>query len=138
MLSPIQERAIELYQSGKNLREVADEVGRSHEWVRKTLAKAGEETRSRGREYENRPACERCGKPCPKLEARFCTRLCMNKHRREAAMGKLQEALRVLNAGGTYAEAADKAGFQNAWHLWGRMHHFGLTEGKPAPKTPSR
>lgn len=138
MLSAIQERAVELYQSGKNLREVAEEVGRSHEWVRKTLAKAGEATRSRGREYAERPSCVRCGEDCPKLEARFCTRECMNKYRRDAAMGKLKDALKVLNSGGTYAKAAQKAGFKNAWHLWGRMHHFGMTEGRNEPAKSNR
>lgn len=134
MLTPIQEQAIELYQSGKTLREVAEEIGRSHEWVRKTLSKAGETTRSRGREFTERPPCAQCEKPCPKADARFCSRTCMNKHRRESAMGKLTDALKVLNSGGTYAAAAAKAGFQSGWHLWGRLHHFGMTDGKTPPK----
>lgn len=134
MLSVLQEEAVELYRSGKNLREVAEKVGRSHEWVRKTLVKAGESARQRGRETIDRPACLQCQKPCPKLDARFCTRECMNTYRKEAALKKLDVALRVLNAGGTYAAAAAKAGFQNAWHLWGRMHHFGMTGSRPEPK----
>lgn len=133
MLSPLHEKAVELYQSGKNLREVAEELNRSHEWVRKALAKAGENARNRGRELMERPSCELCQKPCPKLEARYCSRACMNTHRLDAAMDKVNLALKVLNAGGTYASAAEKAGFQNAWHLWGRLHHFGLTEGRKSP-----
>jgi transposase-like protein len=58
----------------------------------------------------------------------------MNTHRRNSALKKLEIAVHVLNSGGTYAAAAAKAGFQNAWHLWGRMHHFGLTGGRPEPK----
>lgn len=133
MLSPLQERAVDLYLEGKTLREVAEKVGRSHEWVRKSLAKAGELTRNRGREVLERPVCDECGQPCAKLEARFCSRACLNKFRLDGAMEKLNKALEVLKAGGTYAAAAEKAGFQNAWHLWGRMHHFGLTGGRSQP-----
>lgn len=135
MLTNLQEEAVELYRKGKNLREVADEVKRSHEWVRQTLVKAGEHSRNRGRELQDRPKCALCKSPCPKADSRFCSRECMNKSRRDKAMKKLSSAIKVLNGGGTYAEAARKAGFQNAWHLWGRMNHFGLTQGK---KTPSR
>ena len=133
MLTPIQEQALALYDSGKTLREVADKVGRSHEWVRKTLLKVGDGTRERGREPLTRPTCPVCREVCNKPGAKYCSRLCLQEARRRAALSKLQKALRVLRAGGTYVEAAQAAGFQGAWHLWGRLYHFGLTEGLSAP-----
>lgn len=129
MLTPLQERALSLYREGKTLREVAVEVQRSHEWVRKTLVKAGEDSRNRGREPLTRPACRVCNKVCPKPEALFCSRGCLSRHRHDAALKRLEKAQEVLKRGGTYAEAAEAAGFKNSWHLWGRLHHFGLTEG---------
>lgn len=137
MLSPLQEQAIELYNSGKNLREVAAEVQRSHEWVRKTLKRAGEGARNRGREPLHRPKCVVCGSLCQKPDARFCSRPCVQRDRNRAAVERLQDALRVLRAGGTYNEAAAVIGFPNGWHLWGRLHHFGLTAGLTAPKKPA-
>lgn len=137
MLTPLQEQAVALYREGKTLREVAHEIQRSHEWVRKTLAKAGEDSRSRGREPLERPTCGVCRKVCPKPESKFCSRSCLSKHRHDSALKKLDKAMVVLKRGGTYAEAATAAGFKNGWHLWGRLHHFGLTAGLSAPKTPS-
>lgn len=132
--SPVDcEKAIRLYQSGLNLREVGAAVNRSHEWVRKVVASAGKPVRSRGREFLDRPDCAQCKKPCPKLGAQFCSRDCLNKSRRKLALAKLESAIRVLNNGGSYAAAAEKSGFKSAWHLWGRMHHFGLTEGRKSP-----
>lgn len=125
-----------LYSAGKTLREVAEQLHRSHEWVRKALKQAGGEARNRGREPESRPVCGYCEGPCPKLTAKFCSRDCLAKHRHDTAMEKLQEALKVIRRGGSYSEAAKAAGFPNAWHLWGRLHHFGLTGGLEAPRKP--
>lgn len=126
MLTPLQEQAVELYRNGKNLREVADEVGRSHEWVRKTLLKGGVDLRERGQEMRARPACLRCGKPCQTLRARYCSRTCLSATRFDGAMDKINVALDVLKSGGSYTEAAKAAGYQTGWHLYGRLHHFGL------------
>lgn len=137
MLTPLQEKAIELYNAGKNLREVAAEVQRSHEWVRKTLARAGEDSRNRGREPKNRPECGHCKKPVHKPTAKFCSRPCLHRARHQEAVDRLEAALHVLRAGGTYNEAASAVGFPSGWHLWGRLHHFGLTAGLSAQKPDS-
>lgn len=129
MLAPLEAQAVALYREGKHLREVANELGRSHEWVRKTLARANEPIRGRGRESVNRPDCRVCGKTCSKVGAKFCSRECMQKNRLDTAMEKLDKAIVALKEGSTYAEAAKVAGFKSGWHLWGRLHHFGLTEG---------
>jgi hypothetical protein len=42
-------KAIELYRSGFSLREVGDELGVTHSYIRKILRQAGEELRKRGR-----------------------------------------------------------------------------------------
>lgn len=128
MLSPLQEKAIELYKSGKNLREVAAEVQRSHEWVRKLLKKMDEELRHRGRAPVEHPECAYCKQPCAKSDSVYCGKACMYIHRYKVAAAKLQPAIRVLRMGGSYAEAAEAAGFQSAWHLWGRLNHFQFTE----------
>lgn len=128
------ERAVRLYREGANLREVAALMRRSHEWVRKTVAKAGKPLRDRGRAAGKRPDCALCKNPCPKLNTRFCSRDCLSKSRRTEALAKLDEAIRVLNEGGSYATAAEKSGFKSAWHLWGRMHHFGLIDSKNTSK----
>lgn len=134
MPTPLEEQAIRLYREGQHLREVASEVGRSHEWVRKTLLKAGESLQVRGAKAKQRAGCERCGKECA-LRSRFCSRECFNALRLSKAMERVDAAMHVLRMGGTYAEAAEKAGFKSAWHLWGRLYHFGLTEGlRPPPE----
>lgn len=133
MLTPLQEQAVLLYRSGKPLREVAVEVGRSHEWVRKTMLKAGVDIRDRGQEMRERPACLRCGKPCQTLRARYCSRTCLSATRFDGAMDKLNVALDLLKQGGTYGEAARAAGYQLGWHLWGRLHHFGLVPKSDEP-----
>jgi hypothetical protein len=137
MLTPVEEQAVALYAAGKNLREVATEMRRSHEWVRKTVKKAGEDTRRRGREARERPMCGECKQECNKPNAQFCSRICLNMFRHREAVGKLQKALHVLRGGGTYSEAAAAVGFPNGWHLWGRLHHFGLTAGLTAPTKKS-
>jgi hypothetical protein len=133
MLTPIQEQAVTLYGLGKDLREVAGALNRSHEWVRKTLAVAGVPTRGRGRGAADRSACLTCGKICQTLRAQFCSRECLHKNRYENAMLRVNVALGVLRTGGSYAAAAEKAGFSSGWHLWGRLYHFGLTDGLKVP-----
>ena len=133
MLTPIQEQAVQLYAAGKDLRQVAGELDRSHEWVRKTLAKAGVAARGRGRESTERPVCVECGKDCGTPQAEYCSRECLHKHRYEAAMARLNVAMGVLREGGSFSAAAKKAGFSNGWHLWGRLYHFGLTTGLREP-----
>jgi len=133
MLTPIQEQAVMLYELGQDLREVAGTLRRSHEWVRKTLATAGVPTRGRGRGASERSACSSCGKICLTLRAKFCSRVCLHKDRYENAMLRVNVALGVLRTGGSYAAAAEKAGFSSGWHLWGRLYHFGLTDGLKVP-----
>jgi hypothetical protein len=48
-------------------------------------------------------------------------------------MLRVNVALGVLRTGGSYAAAAEKAGFSSGWHLWGRLYHFGLTTGLKEP-----
>lgn len=133
MLTPIQEQAVTLYGLGKDLREVAGALGRSHEWVRKTLAVAGVPTRGRGRGAADRSSCLTCGKVCQTLRAQFCSRECLHKNRYDIAMKRVNVALGVLRTGGSYASAAEKSGFSSGWHLWGRLYHFGLTDGLKVP-----
>jgi len=133
MLTPIQEQAVQLYTLGKDLREVAETLGRSHEWVRKTLVIAGVPTRARGRESTGRPLCLECGKPCGAIRSQYCSRVCLNKNRHDVAMVRVNKALVLLKQGTSFAEAAKQAGFSNGWHLWGRLYHFGLTEGLREP-----
>lgn len=134
MLPPLEEKAVLLYREGKHLREVAEELGRSHEWVRKVLVKAHEPVRGRGREFSERPSCAVCGKPCAKSEAKYCSRDCSQKMRLDTAMKKVDLALEALQGGATYSEAAKRAGFKNGWHLWGRLNHFGMTKDLANPE----
>ena len=136
MLSPLQEQAIALYQEGKTLREVAEQVQRSHEWVRKLLRRQNEAVRNRGREVVERLPCVVCKTICTRIGSKHCSRSCLRVYQYNKAAAKLQPAIRVLRGGGTYAEAAEVAGFKSAWHLWGRLHHFQLTDQFRALKPP--
>lgn len=138
MWTPLQEQAIALYREGKTLREVAASVQRSHEWVRQLLRKAEESVRNRGRVGEEHAKCALCNERCDKSSSRYCSRRCMQVHQYKTAAAKLEPALRVLRGGGTYAEAAEAAGFKSAWHLWGRMHHFQLTDQFQRLKRPKK
>jgi hypothetical protein len=137
MLTPIQEEAVRLYGEGHGLRAVAHKLNRSHEWVRKSLKAAGIDPRSRGRVVVERRHCAECGKLCRTLRAEFCSRECFSKHRLDVAMQRLEVARKSLREGDTFAVAAEKSGFKSAWHLWGRLYHFGLTEGLRAPPEPA-
>lgn len=63
----------------------------------------------------------------------------MSATRFDNAMVKLNVAIDVLKSGGSYTEAAKAAGYQTAWHLWGRLHHFGLVpKNADPPKAPEQ
>ncbi len=130
MLTPIEEQTLSLYDAGLTLREVGAQVGRSHEWVRKIIAKHSV-SRPRGRivvppepgKYPDR--CTFCGRGVDDGRE-FCSRMCFGAQRRKNAIETLQPALEAVKAGKSFQEAAELIGVPSGWTLWSRLNHFGL------------
>ena len=109
-MNPMKDEAVKLYKAGLDLREVGDTLGRSHEWVRKTLREAGEPLRERGRVPKERSVCPACGQPASTAQSIYCSQLCRQRYEEERVRKRLHEALRWVNNGASIAQAAKVLG----------------------------
>jgi hypothetical protein len=129
-MTAMQEEAIRLYREGLDLRQVGAELGRSHEWVRLTLRDAGEPLRERGRVPKERPECMACGLPTATFGGRYCSHACRAKHQGGILKERLDKAMRLINQGATYDQAAAASDFTSVAVLRTSLYEHGYVATK--------
>ena len=129
-MDPLKAEAIRLYTTeGRDLRDVAAVVGRSHEWVRLALKAGGHPLRGRGT-LSTKPVvlCQHCGKPNKSRTTKFCSVQCF----RTRYADKVKEAVNLLNLGATKAIAAKSIGV-SVEQLRDLMEQYGYLPVKMPP-----